>query len=312
MIDAPIGHTYRQSLMISVGLASYNRPDLLRRAIQSVLSQTYTNLEILISDNASSNPKVREVIEEFSRADVRIRCFFHPENQGAFFNFSSLLNEARGKYFIWLADDDYWGCEFVENLISRSVKSGAALTYGRAEIVDVDVPAQDRFGKEMETSIGRFSSIVNFLRFDTDSVFYGVFPTAVGKRLVCLLRNWWVPRFVSAEYPFLEYNFVSYVFIFGLLSSGGFCNASSEKAVHYVGGRSDFSPSPSIGWRHIILFFVYVVIHIQMAIRFVVAAFLVGSLTGLLFAPVGAAYLFFRRIKMIANQRLNKLLKGFL
>ncbi|MBK8119734.1 MAG: glycosyltransferase [Sulfuritalea sp.] len=88
--------TAAQGVRVTVGVASYNRPELLRRAIRSAVSQTYKNLEILISDNGSPNPEVRRVIEEFARSDTRIRCIFHPVNQGAFFNFRSVFTEANG------------------------------------------------------------------------------------------------------------------------------------------------------------------------------------------------------------------------
>lgn len=295
---------------ITVGVASYNRPELLRRAIQSAVSQTYKNLEILISDNGSPDPEVRKVIEEFARSDARIRCIFHPVNQGAFFNFRSVLNEASGKYFVWLADDDYWCPEYLASLLAEATRTGAALTYGRAEIVDIEIAERDRVVKEMPTTIGRLASLANFVRFDTDSIFYGLFPTATGKKLAGLLRNWRVPKAMAADYPFLEYSFVSYAFIFGLLSSGGFCNASSYKAIHYAGGREPFSNSPRVGWRHLGLFMAYVLIHLQMLARFSKATFSAGSPICVLASPIAALYLFFRRIGLIVSQRFNRLMRG--
>ena len=299
-----------QTTRITIGVASYNRPDLLKRAIQSAVSQTYVNLEILISDNGSPDPKVRKIIEEFARSDARVRCNFHQINQGAFFNFRSVLNEASGEYFVWLADDDHWCPEFIESLLAEATRTGAALTYGRAEIVDIEIAESDRIVKEMPTTIGRLAAMTTFIRFDTDSIFYGLFPTATGKKLVSLLRNWRIPNLTASHYPFLEYNFVSYAFIFGLLSSGGFCNASGDKAVHYVGGRDPFSHSPSLGLRHLGLFLVYILIHVQMNARFTKATFLARSPIGVLASPLATLYLFFRRIGMIFFQRLSRLMRG--
>lgn len=300
---------FLKSDVITVGVASYNRPTLLQRAIQSAVSQSYKELEILISDNGSTDPLVREIIEEFARSDSRIRCIYHPVNQGAFFNFRTVLNAANGKYFIWLADDDYWCSEYLENILKQAKKTGAALTYGRIEVVDLEFSEEDCVGKEMPTTRQRFAAICNFVRFDSDSVFYGLFQTSQGRKLMGALRNWWLPKSVALNNPFLEYNFVSYVFVFGLLSSGGFCNASSEKTRHFAGGRKPFSNSPSLGWRHLILFFSYIFIHLQMAIRFAHAAFATGSLSGIIVSPFAALYLFFRRIKMIVTQRLNRFVK---
>ncbi|MBK8119735.1 MAG: hypothetical protein IPK39_11555 [Sulfuritalea sp.] len=147
------------------------------------------------------------------------------------------------------------------------------------------------------------------MRFDTDSIFYGLFPTATGKKLVELLRTWRVPKTMAAAYPFLEYNFVSYAFVFGLLSSGGFCNERSGKAIHYAGGREPFSNSPSVGWRHLGLFIAYVLIHLQMVARFIRATFAVGSGLGVVASPIAEFYFFCRRMRMIVFQRLKRLRK---
>lgn len=92
--------------LVSIGILSYNRPDDLRRAVQSVIDQTYGNLEILISDNGSQVAETRAVIAAFAGNDKRIRTFLHEVNRGPQFNFEFLVNQATGKYFSWLADDD--------------------------------------------------------------------------------------------------------------------------------------------------------------------------------------------------------------
>ncbi|TPQ28520.1 glycosyltransferase family 2 protein [Methylomonas koyamae] len=294
---------------VSIGIVSYNRPELLKRAIESATSQTYRDVEIVISDNGSTDPLVRQIIEEFAANDPRIKCLFHRVNQGAFFNFRAALNAATGRYFIWLADDDYWCAEYLENIVATAEQSGAALTYGRCEIVDVDLAGDDRVVKEMKTALGRLAAMTNFVRLDTDAVFYGLFPTALGRKLAGLLRFWRIPPKLAVAWPFLEYNFVSYAFIFGLLSSGGYCNASSENTVHFVGGRSPFPHSPSLGWRHLLLFLMYVSVHLQMESRFAYAAYAAASWPGVMFSPVAVGYLFCRRLGMILSQRLNTLRK---
>ncbi|OQA34682.1 MAG: GalNAc(5)-diNAcBac-PP-undecaprenol beta-1,3-glucosyltransferase [Betaproteobacteria bacterium ADurb.Bin341] len=292
--------------LVSVGLASYNRPQLLRRAIDSIRAQSYRNLEILVSDNGSTDPEVHELIKNFAQNDHRVKFVLHPENRGAFFNFCWLLSQAKGEYFIWLADDDYWCDGFLESLMASARQSGAALTYGRASVVDVPVAEKDAIAKEMSSTTGAFSSVLRFIRFDSDSIFYGVFRRETGQKLCGFLRNWRLPVGWASDYPFLEYNFVSYVFLYGILATGGFCNASSDKTIHYVGGRAPFRNLPSLGRRHLVLLLAYVLIHMQMVVRFARSAFTVGSLIGALLAPVAGSFLFLRRIGMILSQRLRK------
>lgn len=297
---------------ITVGIVSFNRPRLLKRAIQSVILQSYKNLEILISDNGSSDVDVEKIIRDFSEMDVRIRYKLHPINKGSFFNFQYALNEASGDYFIWLADDDYWCPEFLETLMAASLKSGASLTYGRSEIVDVDVSDIDRIGKELQSTNNFIKSMIYFMHFDTDSIFYGLFLTSKGKRISKILCDWSFPQNIALHFPFLKYNFVSYVFIYGLISTGGFCNASCKKSIHYTGGKEPFVNTPRLGIRHTTLFFAYVLVHIQMFIRFLSVAILLRSLPGVIMSPFVTVYFFFRRMKLILVQRLliiNKIRK---
>jgi glycosyltransferase involved in cell wall biosynthesis len=100
--------------LVSVGLPTYNRARQLRRAIESVLAQDYPNLELVISDNGSTD-ETEAICTEFSRRDSRVRYIRHSVNQGMTFNFRTVLEEARGLYFMWLGDDDWIG----PNLISR-------------------------------------------------------------------------------------------------------------------------------------------------------------------------------------------------
>lgn len=290
---------------VTVGLASYNRPQLLQRAIDSIKAQSYINLEILISDNGSTDPLVREVINDFVATDSRARSFFHQTNHGAFFNFRFLLENAQGKYFIWLADDDYWSDTFIETLVLHVCQTKAALTCGRAVVVDVELPETDMIAKEMPTSRGNFKSLISFARFDTDSIFYGLFETATGKRCANMLRDWYIPSAIACEQPFLRYNFVSYVFIYGVLATGSFCNASSDKCTHYVGGRAQYCPTGGLGRRQAVLFLIYILIHLQMLGRMARAAWAVLSITGMLLAPLVSGYLFIRRFFLIVAQRLR-------
>lgn len=291
--------------VVTVGLASYNRPLLLKRAIESIKSQTYQNLEILVSDNGSTDPQTVALIEDFAASDPRVRIFLHSPNQGPFFNFQTLLENATGKYFIWLADDDYWCDSFLENLLFHAQQSGAALTYGKAIVVDVELPEEDRVVKEMRTSTGCLASLTSFARFDTDSIIYGLFETKTGKLCKLMLRDWYVPRFISKNASFLRYDFASYVFLYGLLATGSFCNASSQQTIHFVGGRPPVRLARKIGGRHLLLILANILIHLQMLSRMLKVSLLVSSRCGLLLAPVVASFFVCRRITLVVAKRLR-------
>lgn len=98
---------------VTVGIPVYNGELYIQKAINSVLSQSHTNFELIISDNASTD-STEVICKEFARNDSRIKYVRHQINQGADFNFNFVLSEAKSKYFVWLGADDYWETTFLE------------------------------------------------------------------------------------------------------------------------------------------------------------------------------------------------------
>lgn len=91
--------------LVSIGTAVYNGENYLREALDSALSQTYTNFELIISDNASTD-KTEEICREYARRDSRISYTRQSKNRGMFENTNFVLQKARGKYFTFLHHDD--------------------------------------------------------------------------------------------------------------------------------------------------------------------------------------------------------------
>ena len=91
---------------VSIGMPAYNRGPSITRAIESVLGQTLGDLELIISDNASTD-ETEEVCRRYAARDPRIRYTRHPGPIGGFPNFQFVLDAARAPYFMWLPPDDY-------------------------------------------------------------------------------------------------------------------------------------------------------------------------------------------------------------
>ena len=98
--------TVTSSPLVSVGLPTYNRPEQLRSAILRLFEQTYSNLEIVVSDNCSTMPEVGEVLAELAARDDRLVWFRQDRNIGIAPNHKIVLQKAAGEFFLWLADDD--------------------------------------------------------------------------------------------------------------------------------------------------------------------------------------------------------------
>jgi glycosyltransferase involved in cell wall biosynthesis len=88
---------------ITVGVPTRNRAGLLKRAVESVLSQSYSDIEVIVSDNASTDSTV-ESMEEIG--DPRLRLLRQDENVGMIANFNNCLRNAAGEFFLMLSDDD--------------------------------------------------------------------------------------------------------------------------------------------------------------------------------------------------------------
>ena len=92
---------------VSIGMPVYNGESLIREALDSLLAQNFTDFELIISDNASTDG-TEAICQEYTANDTRIRYVRQAENRGATANFQFVLDEAVGKYFMWAGDDDYW------------------------------------------------------------------------------------------------------------------------------------------------------------------------------------------------------------
>ncbi len=93
--------------LISVYIPTYNRLELLKRAVQSVLNQTYKNFEIIIVDDNSSDG-TQDFLVGLAKVDSRIRYFFKDKNSGACVSRNIAINLAQGELITGLDDDDYF------------------------------------------------------------------------------------------------------------------------------------------------------------------------------------------------------------
>ena len=98
---------------ISIGIPVYQAEKYIRSALDSLLVQTYTDFEVIISDNASTD-ETSNICQEYANLDNRIKYVRQPVNQGAAVNFEFVLNAARGEYFMWAAHDDIWSPDFIQ------------------------------------------------------------------------------------------------------------------------------------------------------------------------------------------------------
>lgn len=101
--------------LVSIGMPVYNGEAHVRASLNSLLSQTHDNFELIISDDAS-NDKSAVICEDYAVKDKRIKFFAQKENLGLVKNFAFVLKQAKGEYFMWAAQDDWWEKTFLEKM----------------------------------------------------------------------------------------------------------------------------------------------------------------------------------------------------
>jgi len=122
--------------LVSIGLPVYNGEPYLTEAIQSVLDQTYRNLELIICDNDSTD-RTAEICRGFAARDARIRYFRNERNLGAARNFNLTVERASGAYFKWAAADDRIAPEFLAMSV-EALQSDPSIVLCHSQVKVID------------------------------------------------------------------------------------------------------------------------------------------------------------------------------
>src|SRR5579863_9411434 len=96
----------QESPRLSVGMPVYNGERFVAQAIESILSQTFRDFELIISDNGSTDA-TETICREQAARDPRVRYYRSDRNRGAAWNHNRVVELARGEYFRWQCHDDY-------------------------------------------------------------------------------------------------------------------------------------------------------------------------------------------------------------
>lgn len=121
---------------LSVGFPVFNGEKYLEQALNSIIAQTFTDFELIVSDNASTD-KTQAICMQFAAKDPRIRYYRNDHNVGAAPNFNSVVKLARGKYFKWAAYDDLNEPDFFMKCLEvLEHHPDIILCYPRAKLVD--------------------------------------------------------------------------------------------------------------------------------------------------------------------------------
>lgn len=190
--------------LVTIGIPTFNRPEMLARALGSVAGQDYPNLEVIVADNAAGTDEAFSVVERFTSSSPKLKFVKHERNIGSLNNFFFLLGSANGKYFMWLADDDEISPNYVSSLVDLLERDpGAASATGHWVLM-----RNEQEGDVMPTSsYPQESALSRSLRFiwkSDDAFFYALHRTDLLRR--ASFKGYWWPNktvFLNWAYVFL-------------------------------------------------------------------------------------------------------------
>jgi glycosyltransferase involved in cell wall biosynthesis len=165
---------------LTLGLPVYNGERYLRDSVDALLAQTFTDFELIISDNASTD-RTGAIAQAYVSADPRVRYVRHPRNMGSAFNHNFVVAQARGEFFKWVSDDD----TYAPDLLYRCIEAldrwpHVVLAHAWTTFMDDAGEVTHRVDYPLRTDVadasGRFRSLL-YMQGGDD--IYGVVRTSV-------------------------------------------------------------------------------------------------------------------------------------
>ena len=183
-------------MRVTVGIPVFNDQENILRCLDSILTQSYWDLEVIVSDNASSDTTLERIK---SRAkDPRLIILKENENRGLSHNFKKVLNHATSPRFLWLGSDDYLEKNAIESLVNYiALKDKYAVGITNFYLYSVDDPK--KITSKVDFGMDKTGGIQNIVRrvFSDEKINYtimGLYDTEVLRTLITPL-----PKIKSAD-----------------------------------------------------------------------------------------------------------------
>ncbi len=163
--------------LVTIGIPTYNGAHRIERAIASAVAQTHERVEVVVSDNASTDGTA-DVLTAWTARDPRVRWVRQPTNLGAVGNYEFVLREARGEYFMWLGDDDHLDPDYVASCVASLQEPNTTLVAGSAIYYREGHPPTPGQALSLEGADPCERVLEYFQRVEDNGIFYGVSRTA--------------------------------------------------------------------------------------------------------------------------------------
>ena len=185
---------------LTLGLPVYNGERYLAASLDALLAQTFTDFELIISDNGSTD-QTGVIARRYELADPRVRYIHHCRNRGSSFNHNFVIGQARGEFFKWVSDDDLYAPDLLQRCIDAlDSRPEITLAHAWTAFIDdaglitkkVDYPLMT----DVPDVVERFRSVLYTQGGDD---IYGVIRMSVLRQVAPFASYHWADRTFVAE-----------------------------------------------------------------------------------------------------------------
>ena len=169
---------------LTLGLPVYNGEGHLAASLDAIAAQTFTDYELIISDNCSTD-STAEIASRYAAADPRVRYVRHEQNRGAAFNHNFVVEEARGEYFKWVSDDDLYHPELLRRCVEAlDARPEVVVAHAWTAIIDESGAVTRKVDYQLVTDVPEASRRFHSLLYTPggDDI-YGVIRTSTLRRI---------------------------------------------------------------------------------------------------------------------------------
>ncbi len=136
---------------VTLGVPVYNGENYLRQMLDSLLGQTFSDFEIVVSDNGSTDA-TPAILAEFAERDQRVQVYTAVTNRGAGWNFNRVLELATGRFFKWQAHDDVLQPTYLQRCVEILEREpGVVLAHTAVDMVGADLRLIEHYGIRLAT-----------------------------------------------------------------------------------------------------------------------------------------------------------------
>ncbi|MFT5445827.1 MAG: glycosyltransferase domain-containing protein [Gammaproteobacteria bacterium] len=167
--------------LVTIGIPTYNRANSFEQALKSALAQDYENLEIIISDNASTD-ETEQTCNRLITNRENVSYIRQKENRGPTENFRTVANNAKGKYFMWLGDDDWLDENYISSCVEKILSSpDASIVGGTPKYYINNKYVYSGIHMDITSNSAAQRVRTYFLQVKHNGIFYGLMPSEMAR-----------------------------------------------------------------------------------------------------------------------------------